>query len=137
MSTIQESELYLPGGVGAPGFLCIPTSDGAVTIRLSARQSNLLVQLALTRQRHARWPRDSAGWMTPKRIGEALGHGPKEYVVSAESVRKYVGRIRTKLRRYLGPADASFELFDRLPTLGYRLAIELKLFVEEPLVSAA
>jgi hypothetical protein len=137
MNRMEEIELYLPGGVGAPGFVSIPSAEGAVTIRLSARQSHLLVQLAMTRQRQSRWPRDSCGWMTAQRLGEALGHGPREYIVSPESVRKYIGRIRTKLRQHLGPAHASFELFERVPMLGYRLAIEMKLFIEEPLLPAA
>jgi hypothetical protein len=133
--TISKAALCLPVGLDAPGFLSVPTATGDVTIRLSASQTNLLVQLVQARQRHASYPQPCMGWMTARLIGQLMGGGPKGYVVEAESVRKYVGRIREKVRRHLGPDATSFDLFERLPLLGYRLAVAVELFGAEPLAA--
>jgi hypothetical protein len=133
--TITKAALYLPVGVGAPGFLSIPTATGSVTFRLSKQQTNLIVQLVLTRQRQASWPPECTGWMTARLIGELMGGGPKDYVVSPDSIRKYVGRIRKKVRQQLGCAYDTFDPFEHLPLLGYRLAINVELVGPEPLAA--
>jgi hypothetical protein len=132
---ITQASFYLPVGPGAPGFLSVPTPGGPVTFRLSARQSTLILQLVLTHQRQSTWPPECRGWMTAQLIGELMGAGEKDYVVSAESVRKYVGRIRKKIREQLGEAYAKFDPFEQTAQLGYRLSIGIELFGPEPLAA--
>jgi hypothetical protein len=133
--SITKASLYLPVGEGAPGFLSIHTPGGPITFRLSARQTTLLTQLVLMHQRQSTWPPECRGWMTAQLIGELMGTGEKDYVVSPDSVRKYVGRIRKKIRLHLGASYQTFDPFEQTPLLGYRLAIGVELFGPESLAA--
>jgi hypothetical protein len=126
---MNEVQLHLPGGVGAPGFLSLP--NVAAPILLTARHTSVLVQLAITRHRQANWPAEAAGWMPPKLIAEAICIDPKDYLVRPDTIRKYIGRIEETIGEHLPPDSQQFELFQKENSLGYRLAIPIQLFMPD------